>query len=255
MISKLTNHSMMKLGKLPAVHDQRIPLLHKYIAHLPPAPVEADWTKGLTSFGMMANDKLGDCTAAGVGHAYQIWSANARQEWTPKDEQIIGFYSGSTNYNPRDPSTDQGGVETSVLRYLLKEGFCGRHISGFASITAGDTENIKQAVHLLGGCYTGIGLPISAQSQDVWDLPAGGAQGDGAPGSWGGHCVFVPAYNARGPICVTWGALKQMTWAFWHAYGDEAYGVVAGAWIKDGASPGGIKIAELMTDMAALRAA
>ena len=251
----MTDHSTMKLGKLPAVHDQRVPLLHAYIAHLPPAPAAADWTNGLTSFGMMANDKLGCCTAAGIGHAYQIWSANARHEWTPSDANVVNFYALSTGYDPREPATDQGGVETSVLRFLLKNGFCGRHIAGFGAIAPGDTENLKRAIHLLGGAYTGMALPISAQSQDVWDVPAGGAQGAGAPGSWGGHCVFVPAYNARGPVCITWGGLKQMTWAFWTAYGDEAYGLVAGAWIKDGLSPSGVKVAELMTDMAALRAA
>jgi len=31
-----------------------------------------DWTKGITEWGMMMNDTLGDCTIAGVGHAVQV---------------------------------------------------------------------------------------------------------------------------------------------------------------------------------------
>lgn len=202
----------------------------------------------------MENQNIGDCTAAAVGHAYQIWTANAREEWTPTDGQVGKFYSATTGYDPKNPATDQGGIEIDVLSYLLRDGFCGRHIEGFAAINVADIENIKRAIDLFGGVYIGLGLPLSAQTQDVWDVPAGGATGQGAPNSWGGHAVFCPAYDAGGLTCITWGALKRMTWAFWQAYADEAYAIVAGAWIKSGASPAGIKVSDLVADMAALKA-
>ncbi|MGH9731075.1 MAG: hypothetical protein ACRD4A_05190, partial [Candidatus Acidiferrales bacterium] len=62
-----------------------------------------------------------------------------------------------------------------------------------------------------------------------------------APGSWGGHSVWVPAYNAQGPVCVTWGALKQVTWAGWLRYCDEAHAIVSPAWLnKEGRSTCGL---------------
>ena len=58
-------------------------------------------------------------------------------------------------------------------------------------------------------------------------MPA--AAGDGA-GSRGRPCGAVIAYDARGLTCITWGALKRMTWAFWDAYCDEAYACLSRDW-------------------------
>jgi len=86
-------------------------------------------------------------------------------------------------------------------------------------------------------------------------VPAGGATGPGEPGSWGGHAVFVPAYDARGLICITWGALKRMTWEFWAAYCDEAYALLSPDWqMPNTQAPGGIDWSALVADMAALGA-
>ena len=38
--------------------------------------------------------------------------------------------------------------------------------------------------------------------------------------------MMIPGYNAKGPVCVTWGRKQQMTWAFFDKYCDEAYAIV-----------------------------
>jgi hypothetical protein len=77
---------------------------------------------------------------------------------------------------------------------------------------------------LLNGAYIGIQVPQSAIDQfnagQIWDV----VPDDG--GIVGGHCIYIVAFNATGPICVTWGQRQPMTWAFYDAYCDEAYGVV-----------------------------
>ncbi len=119
-----------------------------------------------------------------------------------------------------------------------------------------DIRDVKDAIWLFGGVYIGLALPVSAQSQDVWVVPAGGLSGDGAPGSWGGHAVYVVAYDARGLTCITWGRLKRMSWNFWAAYCDEAYGLLAKDWFEaSGEAPSGFDVAALAGDMAALRQA
>ena len=49
---------------------------------------------------------------------------------------------------------------------------------------------------MFGGVYIGLALPVTAQTQDVWDVVAGGGA-NAKKGSWGGHCVFVPKYDEQ----------------------------------------------------------
>ena len=69
----MADHSSMRLGKAPARHDlRRMARATVAISKLPPAPEAVDWTDGIATWGMMLNDRLGDCTIAGVAHAIQI---------------------------------------------------------------------------------------------------------------------------------------------------------------------------------------
>jgi hypothetical protein len=103
-----------------------------------------------------------------------------------------------------------------------------------------------------------VQLPISAQAQvknhQPWSVPPGGTNGDGKPGSWGGHAVPVVAYDARGLTVVTWGALQTMTWSFWEAYCDEAYAILSADYL-DGKqkAPQGFSMQELEADLADLK--
>ena len=98
-------------------------------------------------------------------------------------------------------------------------------------------------IYLLRGAYIGLSLPLSAQSQvgGIWDVTSGP---NSTPGSWGGHCVYVVAWNNTGPICITWGARQQMTWAFWDKYCDEAYGIVQdrASWLNPATDPVNVAI-------------
>ncbi len=249
------NHAIMKLGKLPPRRDDRVPAMGNYLrVGLPNAPASVDWSKGIVSWGMMQNDQIGDCTAAGAGHAVQVWTANASQEATVTDAQVVAFYSATCGYQPGDPSTDQGGVEVDVLTWWHNNSFGGHKLDAFATLDAGNRTNIRDAIWLLGGAYLGLELPISCQTQTIWDVPETGATGDGAPGSWGGHCVFAIGYDAGGLIVITWGQIKRMTWAFFDAYCSEAYGLLSQEWIKaTKAAPSGFDYQALVADMAALQ--
>jgi hypothetical protein len=100
--------------------------------------------------------------------------------------------------------------------------------------------------------YIGLALPITAQKQAIWDVvPSGGD--DAKPGSWGGHAVFVPKYDATTFTCITWGALKPMTVAFWQEYVDEAYALLGHNWIENKGSPSGFNLAELKTDLGLIK--
>ena len=245
----MADHSKMKLGRKAIKTDSRTLMLGDYLTpKLPPPPASADWTKGITSWGMMMNDTLGCCTIAGVGHAIQVFTANSGSEVTVPDATIESYYEQWDGYVPGNPSTDNGGIELDVLNDWKKNGFAGNTLAAFADPKVSNLVQVRQAIALFGGVYIGLSLPITAQNQDVWDVvPKGGA--NAKKGSWGGHCVFVPKYDAKSFTCITWGQLKVMTVAFWKKYCDEAHALLTQDWIGAKGSPGGFDMAQLQTDL------
>lgn len=242
----------MKLGRKAIKTDSRTLRLARYMTEaLPPAPVSVDWTKGQTNWGMMLNDRLGCCTIAGSAHAIQVWTAELGSEVTLSDNDVLTAYEVWDGYNPNDPSTDQGGIELDVLTDWQKQGFANHKLLAFASINPANLSEVHTAINLFGGVYIGVSLPITAQSQDIWDVTS--LSGDGEPGSWGGHCVYVPKYDQNGLTCITWGAPKTMTNAFWNAYVDESYALLGADWIGVKGSPLGFDLASLQADLSQIR--
>ena len=247
---------MLKLGKLPVRHDRRTLQLAKYLdlKALPPIPGKCDWTtKGNPDWGIMQNDAIGDCAFAATGHAVQLWTANAAKEITIPDKAIVKAYSAVTGYTPKDPSTDQGANMLDVLNYWRKTGIGGHKINVYVQVDPTNAAHVRAAAYLFGGIYTGLALPLSAQSQGGWEVPHGGAKGKGAPGSWGGHAVWTGTYWSSGLDCVTWGKLQGMSWQFWAAYCDECYAVLSLDWAKVGTqSPNGFDWSALQADLQAV---
>jgi len=250
----MADHKKMKLGKKPRRYDRRTLRLARYFTPALPAP-PAQWKNSgtVTEWGMMLNGPntygqgipkqgLGDCTIAGVAHAVQVWTLKAGMVTEP-DALVLKYYEQWDGYNPRNPRSDQGGEELTVLKDWRKQGFGSHKLLAFADPDPQDELHVRQSIYLFGGLYIGVALPISAQTQDVWDVASGP---HGQPGSWGGHAVFVPDYDADGLTCITWGQLKRMTWAFWGTYCDEAHALLSPEWQP----PPGFNLAALKADLA-----
>ncbi len=249
----MVDHSKMKLGRKAIKTDTRTLQLGDYLKpSLPPPPPSADWTKGIAAWGMMLNDTLGDCTIAGVGHAVQVWSANNGPIVTVPDLTIESYYEKWDGYVPSNPSTDQGGVELDVLNDWRQQSFAGNALMAFADPKVANLVEVRQSIALFGGVYIGLSLPLTAQKQDIWDVVKGGGA-NAKKGSWGGHCVFVPKYDAKTFTCITWGQLNTMTVAFWKEYCDEAHTLLGQDWINTKGSPAGFNQAQLQTDLANIK--
>ncbi len=272
----MTKYSNMKLGKKAVRRDSRTLKLARYLAPALPAPPAAvDYSMGITDWGLMLNDQLGCCTIAAVGHAIQSWTRNALgRELTVPDSTILDYYEKWDGYNPSDPATDQGGVELDVLSDWRQQGFEGQTLNAFAAVELanGDAGSgaranlIETAIWLFGGIYIGLELPLTAQAQDVWDIDPSAASAESAPGSWGGHAVYVLGYDGGDTgatagscpgflTCITWGQLKKMTWAWFEKYCSEAYALISADWLKtNGVSPSGFDLAGLEKDLATVTA-
>ncbi|HYL47205.1 MAG TPA: hypothetical protein VEU52_09255 [Candidatus Limnocylindrales bacterium] len=242
----------MRLGKKPARHDPRTLQFAKYLLPkaLPAPPAHETWAAKVNQWPMMGNDKIGDCTCAAAGHFIEEWTANVGPTVIPPDQSIIAAYSAITGYDPATGANDNGAVELDVLNYWRSTGIDNHKIEAYVALEPKNTEHIKDAVYLFGGVYIGVALPVTAQNQTVWSVPPGGPNGQGAPGSWGGHAVPVVAYDNRTLTCVTWGKLLKMTWGFWQAYCDEAYAILSPDWINSkNYSPGNFDLTTLRADL------
>ena len=244
--------SKFRLGRKAVKTDSRTLRLAKYAQALAPPPASVNWAKGITQFGMALNDTLGDCTIAGVAHAIQIWTANSQTEVTIPDSIIQNYYSTWDGYVPGDPSTDNGGIELDVLNDWRKSNLGGHHLLGFADPAVHNMTQIKQAINLFGGAYIGFNVPQSVMdSADdptvLWDV-----NGDNT--IIGGHCVFVPKYDADGTLtCISWGKLYRMSAAFWTQFVDEAHALLLATWIRNNKTPSGFDLAGMQADLAAIK--
>jgi hypothetical protein len=240
----------MKLGKLPAVFDPNALRMKSYISSTYTPPPSADNTWGITSWGMMLNDDLGDCTIASCGHAIQVWTHG---KVTPPNSVILSYYEKWCGYVPSDPLTDQGGVEAYVLQDWQQSTFSGHVLEAYVAPQPQNFGHVQHSIAEFGGIYIGLQLPNSAIEQNergqLWDV----VPNDG--GIAGGHAVYCPAYmvddakahNKTTITCITWGGLQKMTVEFWDKYCEESHTLLSADW-----SPAGFNVAQLRADLASV---
>jgi hypothetical protein len=246
------NRNHVRLGRKAVKTDSRTLRLSPYIKTLAPPPASSDWTKGITSWGMMLNDSLGDCTIAGVGHAVQVFTANTGSEVTVPDSTVLSYYESWDGYVNGDPSTDNGGIELDVLNNWQKNSFSGHKLLAFADPTVSNATEVKQSIALFGGTYIGMNVPnyIMDDIPSVWDVPT---QSQDASID-GGHCVFITGYDASDLTFISWGSLYKMTWGFWNQFVDEAHALLSQDFMEsNGTSASGFDLASLQADLAQIK--
>ena len=240
----MTNHSDLRLGKLPRRNDPRTLVAAKYLrAPLPSPPPACDWLEAVASFPMYGNDVHGDCAIAAIGHMVQVWSANNHQPVVPDVNEILRVYQILS-------PNDQGCVLLDVLKYWRQNPICGDQLGAFAEVNPSDLNEVKVCLEIFGGLYAGAMLPLTAQTQDVWSVVAGP---EGQPGSWGGHCFPYGQYDSARTGLVTWGEKKYSTWAWNLKYVDELYALISPDWLDGtGKTPEGLDIVQLQADLDAV---
>jgi hypothetical protein len=245
-------HGNVCFGKKRPRRSLRMLSLSNYMnANAVPFPQANAWERPI-SWQMLGNDAVGDCTVAAALHMQMAWSsvAHAGSPLTYTTDQAISLYSAITGYNPADPSTDQGAVETDVLNYWKNTGMDGLTIAGFASIDVQNIDQVKAATFIFGGLYLGFNVP-----NYIMNVAAGGSWSQTAGADTtivGGHAIPILGYGRNGTTCVSWGTTYTFDWNFWQEYVDEAYAVVSTQWIKaSGVSPTGLDLQGLLADLPA----
>jgi len=220
----------LKLGKLPPVVDKRTIRLSSVIKKelLPPLPDSYDVDEalgGIEDNFMYGNDRYGCCVISARAHQtlrFEKFEQGEQIEIT--DQEVIDEYLDQT-----------GGVDSGLILLLsLKDWRNGGWevggkiytIYAFASVNWKDHAEVKHCIHLLGGVNFGMLIYSKDIEQfkngEDWHLT--GNDGE----LRGGHGVYLHAYayDEEGITCTTWGKPQKMTWDFWDARVDEAYGIV-----------------------------
>jgi hypothetical protein len=226
------------------------------LATAPPVPAVRMWVERPVNWGYHLNDQLGDCVEAMFANAVMLWTDDSTPGGsglvTPTDADVLHFYEVAGNYNPSDPTTDQGTTIDAGLSYMHTTGLAGVNIQANALIAPNQTGLVRRAINEFGGCASGVNLPLSARSQigGVWTTPPGGTTGDGAPGSWGGHAVWIVGYSPQYVFAVTWNIIQKIDWTFWLNYFDEAVACLSRAWVqRNGRAPSGFNTNQMIADM------
>lgn len=252
------NPLSIKLGKKEAVHDPKALRLGNYLkaSTLPQIPSAYHWGSGVPRWPVYLNNNLGCCTISAIGHHAGVWTfRDAGKELVMTDTQIISAYSAVSGYVPGDPSTDNGAVMLDVLKYWKSTGVGGNKLQAYTTLEPGNNTEVQACIYLLGGCYVGIQLPITANSQVAhngsWSLvPGYKTNPDAVPGSWGGHAIPAIGYTKVGVQVITWGLPMTMSWSFYNYYVDESYAPLSPDWLgSDMAAPNHLKMTQLQEDM------
>ena len=240
----------MRLGRRPSPFDPRTLKLSAYldVSQLPPAPASVSWGAKVSKWGMMLNDKIGDCTCAAPGHLLQQWTANdGPTQVTVSDNDILKAYCAVSGYVPGRPATDNGANMLDVLKYWQKIGIGGHKGIGYVSVDPKNLDQVKAALWLFGGLYGGCMIYNSWMSGD-WDAATGGYAG--------GHAWELCSYSNGDFGVVTWGEVRRFTAKGWAATMQaqkdaELYAVLGPEWYgADKIAPSGFDLAALQNDLA-----
>src|SRR5580692_911948 len=215
---------------------------------------------------MLANDTVGDCTAACTGHLLDIFTASDPKPALVTDTEALAFYSRCTSppYDPSNPSTDTGADIATVLDVWAKGGYLDPSDApkGSVRVASGTPKEAMSAMYFFGGLVGGLELPDAYTQSSMlptiggpiitWDLA-------GPPVPDNGHCVLLCGVTAQGCWIITWGCKVFMTWQAFHKYftadaGGELFGVIDPDWCATMAqkSPSGLDWAGITKEFAAL---
>lgn len=214
-------------------------------------PKVCAWERPL-DWKMLGNDTVGDCTIAAALHMQMAWASVAQSTNVPifTTNDALDLYSAITGYNPADPNTDQGAVETDVLAYWQNTGMHGNKILGYVAVDVTSKDAMDAATYIFGGLYLGIQVPAY-----IMNVPAGGSwsyTGSGDTSIEGGHAIPRIGYGEDGATIISWGSLYHWDRQFEADNCEEAYAVVDDYWIKaSGRSPSGVDMPSLLADLKA----
>lgn len=233
----MSDTSEMKLGRIPSVEDHRN---FQYKDFYEPAgiiiPPKRLWTDRVSEWGVMGNNRYGNCVYVTAAHMLLCWRSCARG-----DSKRI-----SDNAVIEEARHDRALNGFSILernKIWRKRGLFSDRLWAFTSIDPKNVEHVRSAIYFHGCVDLGVNLPMAWQGSDIWDDGQGRSF---IPNSWGPHSVPIVGYDEDGFVVVSWGKVIKMTTAALLRYCDEAYACIDSNWLDGkGETPAGLNLESL----------
>ena len=257
------------LGKQPFVKDSRDKALKNYLDkrilanQAPPALNMAtsfaapDGSQPAWDRDALFNDKAGCCVFSGPGHMTTLVGALTGKPSVVTADMVKTLYSQLTGYDPATGANDNGYVVRDMLNYWKNTGMYGHKILCYAAVNYLDPDEVAIAQWLGCGVIGGFQLPIASQNQQdaegrqLWYVPQGGWPAGKGPGSWGGHCIFIPGTSPGMDQGNSWGEPTQWTADWRMQCCDEMWLIIMDDWaVLNGRSPVGFALQDLLNDVA-----
>jgi hypothetical protein len=199
--------------------------LAKYMAALPaPSPAFENLTAVYTNTGILdpkvlfpmdGNDRLGDCTCAGIAHGVTVYNGIKGKLVIPSEKDVISLYNKLTCHR------DVGYNELDLLTKWRKKSYLGEKIIAFGELDPKNLMHIQQAIQFFGGVYLGFQVQQNCMPDFNNGIPW-------TPGTLlnEGHAIFATGYDAQYFNILTWGTIQKGTIPWWMETVDEAYAIV-----------------------------
>ena len=210
-----------KFGKLAPQIPAGLNMLASYLTSpLPDAPENVS-VPSVTNWDMLGNDKYGDCTFAGMVHAFMATaSEESETESFPDTGQTVTAYLIYTN------GQDAGAVESDLLQTWSSKNILNRQLLGYAPVPVSNLDEIKQVIHTFGFCYIGIKVPASCETQFQQHQPWAITNTPADDQILGGHCVILVGYDSDYFYAITWGSVQKVEYSWLTQYMDEAWVII-----------------------------
>lgn len=228
-------HPNYRLGRRP--HDPDRPVLKLgplLTGVVPDHPATADHLSLVppSRWGMLGNDKYGDCGPADVFHDRMLVAKYlADQDIYPDDNATFDLYKRSGN--PNFPRDDNGVVMADMLDEVHKNGIKsgGKMVTcvAYAQVNVADLDEVHAAIAIFGSLSTGSDLQRIQSDQtsagEPWDYDPNSQE-------WGGHAHLTGLYTSgtSGPRPglggVSWGAPVSYTDRWWAHCAQEAWVII-----------------------------
>lgn len=225
---------------------------------LPPAPASCNWyakVEAGSGWGMLGNDRWGNCAEAGMLHWTMARTSYAGNPFVANVDDAIGLYSRITGFDPGNPQTDTGTNLADMMDFCEQNSMLSekddRVLMAF-SLDVTNLEEIRQAIDLCGGILIGVQFPQAWSTSRIQGVTRSPIEG--------GHCEYVPGYDRMGNgstifDAITWGERLEMTEGGFRAFCDEAWVVADLDFINaTGSDPQGLLDAEYQRRVAELGA-
>jgi hypothetical protein len=231
-----------RLGRKPGVRPVGLRDLTYYVpGDLPlappalPVPEVGEW-------GMLGNDRYGDCGVAGLQHVFMADASILEEgESFPDAAKVIGYYMTYTDH------VDSGVALAPFLAYVRQQGYFGHSVDAYAPVGVRDIPTLRTVTWMYGAAYCGIvvteGMQRAFASHQPWTTD------DLLSNVIGGHCVPVVGYDDSYLYVVTWGEVQAVSYAAWHYISDEAWAIITGEQVAAHSDGRGVSLDALRADL------